>query len=142
VNLGQVKIERKPGDAALLSMTQNVAARIDVKTKKNEIPDVLFRQMTTCQTAANEFLRQFWSSIYPPPAELQTVAVATPAQKATKAAKMIGYISKTHEKVDALVRAAQRESIDPVRIEIAMKPVLDAVDQALAFYRGRKPPRV
>ena len=117
-------------------MTQNVAARIDVKTKKSiflkssdiehvdhlriedDIPEPLFRQMTTCQTAANEFLRQFWSSIYPPPAELQTVAVATPAQKATKAAKMIGYISKTHEKVDALVRTAQREGIDPARIEI------------------------
>ena len=74
--------------------------------------------MATCQTAANEFLRQFWSAMYPPPAELQTLSVATPAQKASKAAKMISYLSKTHEKVDALVRAAQLEGVDPKRVEI------------------------
>lgn len=74
--------------------------------------------MTTCQTAANEFLRQFWSAICPPPAEPQSLAVATPAQKATKAAKMIGYLTKTHEKVDALIRAAHVEGVDPKRVEI------------------------
>lgn len=31
----QLQIDRKSGDAALLSMTQNVAARLDVKTKKS-----------------------------------------------------------------------------------------------------------
>ena len=73
--------------------------------------------MTTCQTAANEFLRQFWSATYPPPAEFQTVAVSTPAQRAAKAAKMIGYISKTHEKVQAIVQVAQQHGIDPSRVE-------------------------
>ena len=73
--------------------------------------------MTTCQTAANEFLRQFWSATYPPPAEFQTVAVTTPAQRATKAAKMISYISKTPEKVQAIVQTAQQHGIDPSRVE-------------------------
>jgi transcription initiation factor TFIIH subunit 1 len=73
--------------------------------------------MTTCQTAANEFLRQFWLSTYPPPAELQTVLPATPAQRAAKATKMIGYISKTEEKVRALVEMAQQHGIDPVRVQ-------------------------
>jgi hypothetical protein len=73
--------------------------------------------MTTCQTAANEFLRQFWSATYPPPAEFQAVAVSTPAQRAAKAAKMIGYISKTHEKVQAIVQVAQQHGIDPSRVE-------------------------
>ena len=72
--------------------------------------------MTTCQTAANEFLRQFWSSMYPPAAEV--LAPATPAQKAAKAAKMIGYLGKTPEKVNALVKAAQAEGIDAARVEI------------------------
>lgn len=83
----------------------------------DDIPDGLFRQMTTCQTAANEFLRQFWFAMYPPLVEPQTVTVATPTQRATKAAKMIAYISKTHEKVDALVRIAQQHGVDPGRIE-------------------------
>lgn len=116
--------------------------------------------MTTCQTAANEFLRQFWSCMYPPAADHQVLAPATPAQKAAKAAKMIGYLGKTHEKVDALIRAAQVEAVDAAKVEIvravcfvhtiavnfnaklqAMKPILDAVDRALAFYRSRKPPK-
>lgn len=74
--------------------------------------------MTTCQTAANEFLRQFWSSMYPPVAEQQVLAPATPAQKAAKAAKMIGYLGKTHEKVNALVRTAHIEGVATARVEI------------------------
>ncbi|KAI0930476.1 hypothetical protein AcW1_009147 [Taiwanofungus camphoratus] len=136
-NLSQLKIDRKAGDAALLGMTQNVAARLEVKTKKHDIPEDFFRQMTTCQTAANEFLRQFWLSIYPPPMEMQTLAAATSAQKAAKASKMVAYLSKTHEKVDALVRAARQEGIDPARVQIGMKPILDAVDHALVFWRAR-----
>ena len=110
--------------------------------------------MTTCQTAANEFLRQFWSATYPPPAEFQTVAVTTPAQRAVKAAKMIGHISKMHEKVQAIVQIAQQHGIDPSRVETvsiplvigvqgfkilfqAMQPILVASNHALAFHRNR-----
>ncbi|KIM45230.1 hypothetical protein M413DRAFT_66672 [Hebeloma cylindrosporum] len=137
--LTHLKIERKHGDAALGDMTQNVASRLDVRSKKNDIPDGLFRQMTTCQTAANEFLRQFWLAIYPPLGELQTAASATPAQRATKAAKMIGYISKTHEKVYALVKTAEQHGIDATRVENALKPVLHASDQAITFYHNKIP---
>ena len=83
-----------------------------------DIPEGLFRQMTTCQTAANEFLRQFWLAFYPPPNESQALSVATPAQKAAKAAKMIGYLSKTQEKVEALVSVAHKEGIEPARVQV------------------------
>lgn len=73
--------------------------------------------MTTCQTAANEFLRQFWLATYPQAGDIPAVASATPAQRATKAAKMISYISKTPEKVHALVQVAQQHGIDPTRVE-------------------------
>lgn len=99
-------------------MTQNVVARLEVTKRKSELPENLFRQMTTCQTAANEFLRQFWLAIYPPPLELPTASSSTPAQKAAKAAKMAGYLEKTHEKVDALVRTAQREGFDQTRVQV------------------------
>ncbi|KAF8638041.1 hypothetical protein AX16_010673 [Volvariella volvacea WC 439] len=141
-NLGEVKIDRKAGDAALLSMTQNVDARLEVRSRTNNIPDGLYRQMTTCQTAANEFLRQYWTSIYPPLVELNTIAVATPAQRAAKANKMVAYLAKTPEKVNALIFTAQQNKIDPAPIEAAMKPLLNAVDRALAFHRTRKPTRV
>ncbi|KAJ7647140.1 hypothetical protein FB45DRAFT_892517 [Roridomyces roridus] len=136
-NLAQLKIERKPSDTALGSMTHNVASRLEVQARKNDIPDALFRQMTICQSAANEFLRQFWSSMYPPAAEVQVVATATPAQRAAKAAKMIGYLAKTQEKVDALVFMGPQHNIDPKRIEIAMKPVINAVNRAITFHQSK-----
>ncbi|KAI0745821.1 hypothetical protein C8Q76DRAFT_606536 [Earliella scabrosa] len=136
-NLAQLRIEKKAGDAALVSMTQNVSSRLDVRMRKADIPETLFRQMTTCQTAANEFLRQFWLAIYPPANESQALSVATPAQKAAKAAKMIAYLGKTQEKVEALVGVAHQEGVDPARVQVAMKPILDAVDKALAFWRTK-----
>ncbi|GLB37585.1 putative TFIIH p62 subunit, N-terminal domain [Lyophyllum shimeji] len=175
-NLMQLKQERKSGDAALNAMSDNVKARLEVRSRKSpypillhfpvicrslfpvlsphlrpaltphrhhpthttdEIPDGLFRQMTTCQTAANEFLRQFWSAVYPPPMELQTVMVATPAQRATKAAKMIGYLAKTREKVDALVKVAEQHGVDKGSVETAFRAVLNAVDRAIAFHQRK-----
>lgn len=73
--------------------------------------------MTTCQTAAYEFLRQFWLATYPLPVEHQISSPVTPAQRAAKAAKMIGYISKTADKVQALVDVAQYSGIDPSRVK-------------------------
>ena len=83
-----------------------------------DIPESYFAQMRSCQTAANEFLRQFWSSVYPPPSDVQTVASSTPAQKAAKAAKMVGYLMKTPEKVEAIIQAARSENIDTSKIEV------------------------
>ncbi|KAK7005731.1 hypothetical protein R3P38DRAFT_3039285 [Favolaschia claudopus] len=137
MNLAQLKIDKQAGDTALLSMTKNVAARLDVKSRKNDIPDALFRQMTICQAATNEFLRQFWSSMYPPAAEMQVVAVATPAQRTAKAAKMFAYLCKTREKIDALVYMGPQHQVDPKRIETAMKPVLDAANRAIAFHQAK-----
>ncbi|KLO05745.1 hypothetical protein SCHPADRAFT_910823 [Schizopora paradoxa] len=139
--LGSLKIDRKAGDAALQSMTQNVQARLEVKLQKNDIPESVFSQMRTCQTAANEFLRQYWSSIFPPPSDPQTLGTSTPAQKAAKAAKMIGYLASTQDKVDAIIKAASSAGAEPAKIEVAMKPVLNAVEKALQFHRNRRPIR-
>ena len=134
----QLKIDRKAGDSALIAMTQNVSSRLDVRMRKrkqigplccrlltvlaflslDDIPEGLFHQMTTCQTAANEFLRQFWLAMYPPPNDSQALSVATPAQKAAKAAKMAGYLAKTPEKIDALVAMARKEGADPARVQV------------------------
>jgi hypothetical protein len=37
----QLKIERKAGDSALIGMTQNVAALLDVKSRKSQYPKQL-----------------------------------------------------------------------------------------------------
>jgi len=119
-------------------MTSNVKSRLEVKTKRKEIPENLMRQMSTCQTAANEFLRHYWHSIYPPPSQASLpLTEVLKNQRAAKAAKMAGYLASTHEKVEAIVRAASYDKVDPRRVELAMKPVLDAVDKALTFQRSR-----
>lgn len=72
--------------------------------------------MTATQTAANEFLRQFWLAIYPPPTDFPTASALNPAQKAAKAAKMIGYLERTHEKVEALKQGAHSLGLDAGKI--------------------------
>jgi hypothetical protein len=101
----------------VLCLYKHIILRITL-LPPDDIPPALFSQMTTCQTAANEFLRQFWLCMYPPVAEQPVLAQATPAQKVAKAAKMVGYLGKTPEKVNALVQTAQVEGIDASRVEI------------------------
>ncbi|KAI0305444.1 hypothetical protein B0F90DRAFT_1698089 [Multifurca ochricompacta] len=137
VHLAQLKTERKATEAALVSMTQNVATRLDVHKRKADIPEEIFRQMRTCQMAANEFLRQFWSVIYPPIGE--TVGgPSTLAQRTAKAARMAGYLTKTPEKVMAIVNAAETAGLDRGRVQTGMQPTLDAVNKALEFWETRK----
>lgn len=47
----------------------------------------------------------------------QTLAVATPAQRAAKASRMAGYLAKTHEKVAAIVAAAHQQGLDSQKIQ-------------------------
>ena len=96
----------------------NADARQLAHWRIDDIPESLYRQMCTSQTAANEFLRQYWSAIYPPPSDLPTVASSTPAQRNAKAAKMVGYLSKTPEKVEAIIREARAQGVDAAKIEV------------------------
>ena len=116
-HLSQSKIERKATEAALASMTDNVATRLNAYKRKADIPEEVFRQMRTCQTAANEFLRQFWSAIYPPVGETLG-GPTTIAQKTAKATRMAGYLTKTPEKVVAIIRAAEMAGADRGRVQI------------------------
>lgn len=94
--------------------------------------------MTVCQTATNEFLRQFWLAIYPPPSDLQTASAATPAQKAAKAAKMIGYLERTQEKVGAIMHGAQKAGVDPGKIHTVSCMVLSPSGPRLDFWLGHE----
>lgn len=82
------------------------------------MPEGIFRQMTTCQTAANEFLRQFWSATYPPLSDNPVLSAQTPPQRAAKAARMIGYLATTHEKVAAIIQSGQQQGVDPNRVKM------------------------
>lgn len=127
-HLSQSKIERKAAEAALELMTKNVAMRLEAHKRKADIPEEIFRQMRTCQTAANEFLRQFWSAIYPPAGETLG-GPTTLAQKMAKAARMAGYLTKTPEKVAAIIRAAEVAGADRGRVQIVGAPLFGSVSR-------------
>ena len=75
--------------------------------------------MTTCQTAANEFLRQFWAAIYPQQSDFPTLGgSSSAAAKAAKAAKMAGYLEKTPEKIRAIVQTAEHAGVDRTKVEL------------------------
>lgn len=77
--------------------------------------------MRTCQTAANEFLRQFWSAAYPP---MDGGVPMTPAQKSAKISKMTSYLAKTPDKVNAIIETAGQEGLDAAKIEVVNTFVL------------------
>jgi transcription initiation factor TFIIH subunit 1 len=137
-HLSQSKIERTAAEAALTSMTKNVATRLDAYKRKVDIPEDIFRQMCTCQTAANEFLRQFWSAIYPPVGETLG-GPTTLAQKTVKATRMAGYLSKTPEKVAAIIKAAEMAGADRGRVQTVCLSVLSflaVVDLMIKMFSG------
>ncbi|KAH9030485.1 hypothetical protein EDB85DRAFT_1962810 [Lactarius pseudohatsudake] len=81
-------------------MTQNVATRLDAQKRKADIPEEIFRQMRTCQTAAE-----------------RVSAPILLAQKTAKATGTAGYLTKTPEKVAAIVRAAEMAGVDRTRVQ-------------------------
>ncbi|KAH9022838.1 hypothetical protein EDB85DRAFT_1895073 [Lactarius pseudohatsudake] len=108
-HLAQLKTDCKAAEAALASMTENVATRLDAQKRKADIPEEVFGQMRTCQMATNEFLRQFWSAIYPPVGESTLGGPTTLAQKTAKARRIARYLTKMSEKFGAIVRAAEMQ---------------------------------
>jgi transcription initiation factor TFIIH subunit 1 len=90
-------------------------------------PDIILEQMRSCHNAANEFLRQYWSAILPNPTA-PTLSAAAKTARATKAAKMAGYLRVTDRKVEAVVHTATIAGVDPERVR--------AVSHLISRYRS------
>lgn len=133
----QMKLERKAAEEALTKMTTNVKSRLDVRSRRStfacpslslskadlmdaspdDFPEDMLQEMTSLQTATSEFLRQFWSAVHPPPPEQGVLSVASPAQLASRAQKMAGYLAKTREKVASLVQKGRTVGMDLSKID-------------------------
>jgi transcription initiation factor TFIIH subunit 1 len=81
------------------------------------------QQITTLATATNEFLRQFWSALYPPfiddtgKSTSKTLANASPAQRDAKMLKMINYLRLTREKTLIIYNAAPHAGVEVKTLE-------------------------
>ena len=122
----EIPVECGAAEAALASMAQNVAARLDTCERKadDRIPEEVLGQMRACQTAANSFLRQIWSADYPPAGgETQTLGgpiCTTLAQWTAKATRIMARcLTQTPEKVAAVISVAETAGADRGWVQIA-----------------------
>jgi len=121
-------------------MTEDIQAKMAIQFASADLPEQLISQMSTCQTAANEFLRQFWVSMFPPMQDMRNPNFSKFSdQREAKAAKMISYLQSTREKVDALSTLALRLDVEPTVVATAMQPLMDSVQHAVKYYQHRKP---
>ncbi|KAH9006725.1 hypothetical protein EDB83DRAFT_2509368 [Lactarius deliciosus] len=115
-HLAQLKTDRKAAEAALASMTENVATRLDAQKCKTDIPEEEFGQMQSTLGGPTTF-----------------------AQKTAKATRMAaGYLTKMSEKFGVIVRAAEMAGVDQSRAQTGMQPTMDAAKRALEFWETRK----
>ncbi|KAH9027325.1 hypothetical protein EDB85DRAFT_2172358 [Lactarius pseudohatsudake] len=114
-HLAQLKTDRKAAEAALASMTENVATRLDAQKRKADISEDVFGQMQ--------------STLGGP---------TTLAQKTAKARRMAGYLTKMSETFGAIVRAAEMAGVDQSGVQTGIQPTLDAAKRALEFWETRK----
>lgn len=144
--LGKFHFSRSHAQRALTALQANIATRMSNASSSSTshskaFPEQILRSMLSCQASANEFLRHFWSAILPSnPADFgySASSMASPAQKAGKAIRMIEYLEKTQERVDTIVNQAKTvPGADPIGVKEALEPCLGAVRKAIAFYRAR-----
>ncbi|CAE7146032.1 unnamed protein product [Rhizoctonia solani] len=117
---------KKPVEDAFTSLSQNVTDRVNVKSRKNNLPEDLVQAMANLQTATSEFLRQFWSALY-----------EEKESGGDRLDKMASYLSSTHSKIAPMMTAARNQGHDPQVVRDAFMPTLEAVNKALAIYRAR-----
>ncbi|CAE6431010.1 unnamed protein product [Rhizoctonia solani] len=125
-NLSKFAPGKKLVEDAFTSLSQNVAERVNVKSRKNNLPEDLLQAMSNLQTATAEFLRQFWSALYDD---------KDPTKERVE--KMASYLTSTHGKIAPMMTAARNQGHDPQVVRDAFTPTLDAVNKALAIYKAR-----
>ncbi|KAG8734543.1 RNA polymerase II transcription factor B subunit 1 [Ceratobasidium sp. 423] len=117
---------KKPVEDAFTSLSQNVTERVNVKSRKNNLPEDLLQAMANLQTATSEFLRQFWSALYD-----------DKESGKDRIDKMASYLIGTHTKIAPMMTAARNQGHDPQIVRDAFMPTLEAVNKALAIYKAR-----
>lgn len=104
----QFQPEEKANSQAMTSILDNLQARAQAKSSKNTtFPSDLTKSISSFVTTSNEFLRQFWFAVLPPQSgDISFAARMSPEEKAAKAQRMISYLSRTEERVQALAKQA------------------------------------
>lgn len=128
---------------ALQSLQTNISSRLSNSVTSSianskMFPEQVLRSMISCQASANEFLRHFWSAVLPAQTgDISASAMANPQQRAAKATRMIEYLQKTQERVDTVVKEAEKIGADPTAVREALQPCIQAVKKATKYFRDK-----
>ncbi|PLW05146.1 hypothetical protein PCANC_27652 [Puccinia coronata f. sp. avenae] len=132
------------------------------------LPKEFLNQMVSTYTTTSEFLRQFWTAMLPTPVQASaplslsssssssslTAAAGAAAgddeqmrllkpalsagQKALKAQRMVGFLAKTHERVQALFSLARNvDGFNKGNLLLAFQGLLRSVEIAQKYYHER-----
>ncbi|ELU42506.1 hypothetical protein AG1IA_03455 [Rhizoctonia solani AG-1 IA] len=101
-NLSKFAPGKKQVEDAFTSLSQNVTERVNVKSRKNNLPDDLLQAMGNLQAATAEFLRQFWSALYDDKDFAKD-----------HVEKMASYLGSTYGKIAPMMTAARNQGHDP-----------------------------
>ena len=130
-----MSLDKKTSDMAVVNMSEGIQKKLEFQTTSGlfnilccqslqttfsagELPEQLTTQMASCQTAANEFLRQFWLSLFPPQEFRSNASSRFAEQREAKTSKMIAFLQTTQEKVEALYPLARELNVDPFAVEM------------------------
>ncbi|EIM19347.1 hypothetical protein E3Q22_04208 [Wallemia mellicola] len=106
----------------ILSANAEIAYN-DINSNEISNSDIM-KAAINCHTAATEFLRLYWTTVLSYPIDIPKVN------------KMIDYINKTPQKVDAIVRSASAMNQGDL-IRQALQPVMNGVTKVKEYERNR-----
>ncbi|KAA1128781.1 RNA polymerase II transcription factor B subunit 1 [Puccinia graminis f. sp. tritici] len=165
--LGKFKIPKDQVNQSTRLMLDNISIRSEQERGFNEdsMPKDFLTQMVSTYTTTNEFLRQFWTAILPNPMPVSpAISLSTSTaqgtmtkeeeeqkrllmmpkppltaeQKALKAQRMVGFLSKTNERIQGLIQTAhQIDGFNKSNVILAFQGLLKSVDVAQKYYKDR-----
>jgi hypothetical protein len=100
-----------------------------------DVSPEFLKRMQALEATGNEYLRQFWFLIYPPP---DGVPRLSQEERAQKVGQMRDQLVGVQKRAPELVNAAAMKRWDSAGVEEAFKPMMGAIDKALGFVAGRR----
>ncbi|PVG02486.1 hypothetical protein CPB86DRAFT_864878 [Serendipita vermifera] len=133
--LHNVRQDTQIGSEAIKSMSENISSHNKVKTRKVDVSVEFLKQMQNLEATANEYLRQFWYQIYPPP---EGTTRLPPEERGKKLGAMRDQLVWVQKRAPELVHLAATNRWDSAKVEEAFKPLMNSIDKALGFVAGRR----
>ncbi len=152
--LSSFSANKKDSERAMRALQERIRQQEEARSEEaatSGLSDNVIRELTSCQAATTEFLRQFWAAVAPlpppPPApasagtikaegqppEEETRKPLTPAQRRGRAKRMLELLRNSGERGDNVARIAETErpGAGAKRVKLALQATDRAVERAI-----------